>query len=107
MAGGLLAERLYLIEGEPGTGKTTLALQFLAEGARMGERVLYLALAESEIELRGAALSHDWNLDGIAIEEVTPSDDILDPERQYTIFHPSEIELASMTACKCVAWPIA
>ena len=95
LAGGLLAERLYLIEGEPGTGKTTLALQFLAEGARMGERVLYLALAESEIELRGAALSHDWNLDGIAIEEVTPSDDILNPERQYTIFHPSEIELAS------------
>ena len=95
LAGGLLAERLYLLEGEPGTGKTTLALQFLAEGARTGENVLYIALAESEIELRGAADSHGWDLAGIAIEEVAPSDDMLDPDRQYTIFHPSEIELAA------------
>ncbi|MGK5003388.1 ATPase domain-containing protein [Janthinobacterium sp. LB2P70] len=95
LMGGLLAERLYIIEGEAGAGKTTLALQFLAEGVRLGEPVLYIALAESETELRGAALSHDWNLSGIAIEEVAPLDDMLDPERQYTIFHPSDIELAS------------
>ncbi|WP_300754558.1 ATPase domain-containing protein [Janthinobacterium sp.] len=95
LSGGMVTERLYLVEGIPGTGKTTLGLQFLAEGARLGEPVLYLALAESELELRAAALSHGWNLAGIAIEEVSPNDDILDPERQYTIFHPSEIELAS------------
>ena len=95
LAGGLVPDRLYLVEGVPGTGKTTLALQFLMEGVRLGERVLYMALAESEIELRGAALSHGWDLAGIGIEEVAPSDDMLDPDRQYTIFHPSEIELAA------------
>ena len=95
LAGGLVPDRLYLLEGEPGTGKTTLALQFLMEGVRAGEPVLYMALAESEIELRGAALSHGWDLAGIGIEEVAPSDDMLDPDRQYTIFHPSEIELAA------------
>lgn len=95
LAGGLVPDRLYLLEGEPGTGKTTLALQFLMEGVRLGEPVLYMALAESEIELRGAALSHGWDLAGIGIEEVAPSDDMLDPDRQYTIFHPSEIELAA------------
>ena len=95
LAGGLVPDRLYLVEGVPGTGKTTLALQFLMEGVRLGERVLYMALAESEIELRGAALSHGWDLAGVGIEEVAPSDDMLDPDRQYTIFHPSEIELAA------------
>ena len=95
LTGGLLAERLYLLEGIPGTGKTTLGLQFLTEGASLGEPVLYIALAESELELRAAALTHGWDLAGIAIEEVSPNDNILDPEHQYTIFHPSEIELAS------------
>ena len=95
LAGGLVPDRLYLVEGVPGTGKTTLALQFLMEGVRLGEAVLYMALAESEIELRGAALSHGWDLAGVGIEEVAPSDDMLDPDRQYTIFHPSEIDLAA------------
>lgn len=95
LAGGLAPDRLYLVEGVPGTGKTTLALQFLMEGVRLGEPVLYMALAESEVELRGAALSHGWDLAGVGIEEVAPSDDMLDPDRQYTIFHPSEIELAA------------
>ncbi|WP_065310516.1 ATPase domain-containing protein [Janthinobacterium psychrotolerans] len=95
LSGGMEPDRLYLLEGIPGTGKTTLALQFLMEGVRAGERVLYMALAESEIELRGAARSHGWDLAGIGIEEVAPSDDMLDPDRQYTIFHPSEIELAA------------
>ncbi len=74
LTGGMLAERLYLVEGAPGTGKTTLSLQFLAEGARSGAPVPYIALAESEIELRGAALSHGWDLAGIAFEEVAPGD---------------------------------
>ena len=95
LAGGLAPDRLYLVEGVPGTGKTTLALQFLMEGVRLGEPVLYMALTESEVELRGAALSHGWDLAGVGIEEVAPSDDMLDPDRQYTIFHPSEIELAA------------
>ncbi|HAT30192.1 MAG TPA: circadian clock protein KaiC [Janthinobacterium sp.] len=97
LIGGLLSERLYLIEGPPGTGKTTLALQFLNEGARRGESVLYVTLAETEVELRGAALSHGWDMADIHIEAIVPNEDILDPSQQYTIFHPSEIELGSTT----------
>jgi len=97
LAGGLAADRLYLVEGEPGTGKTTLALQFLSEGARQGESVLYITLAETAAELHAVGQSHGWSLHGIHIEELIPYDDALDPEQQYTIFHPSEIELGSTT----------
>ena len=92
LAGGLARDRLFLIEGEPGTGKTTLALQFLMEGVRQGEPVLYITLAESAAELRMVAQSHGWSLDGIQIEELIPGD-ALDPQQQYTIFSPSEMEL--------------
>ena len=97
LAGGLTRDRLYLVEGEPGTGKTTLALQFLNEGARHGEVVLYITLAETAVELRSVAHSHGWNMDGIQVEEIIPNENALDPDQQYTIFHPSEIELGTTT----------
>jgi circadian clock protein KaiC len=97
LAGGLTSDRLYLVEGEPGTGKTTLALQFLNEGARHGESVLYITLAETNVELRSVASSHGWDMGGIHVEEILPNEDVLDPQQQYTIFHPSEIELGTTT----------
>ncbi|MRX07430.1 AAA family ATPase [Pseudoduganella sp. FT25W] len=97
LAGGLTSDRLYLIEGEPGTGKTTLALQFLNEGVRRGESTLYITLAETQVELRSVAQSHGWGMDGIHIEEIIPDERALDPDQQYTIFHPSEIELGTTT----------
>ncbi|MGE0161051.1 MAG: ATPase domain-containing protein [Gemmatimonadales bacterium] len=94
LGGGLTPNRLYLIEGVPGTGKTTLALQFLMEGARRGEPVLYVTLSETESELRDVAASHGWSFDGLTIREVIPGEDSLRPEEQYTMFHPSEVELS-------------
>lgn len=97
LAGGLTRDRLYLVEGEPGTGKTTLALQFLNEGVARGESVLYITLAETSVELRSVAQSHGWSMDGIHIEEIIPDESALDPDQQYSIFHPSEIELGNTT----------
>jgi len=93
LAGGLTKDRLYLLEGEPGTGKTTMALQFLVEGARRGERVLYITLAENEVELRAVAQAHGYSLDGVTVHEIISADSVLDPDEQYTVFHPSEVEL--------------
>jgi circadian clock protein KaiC len=92
LEGGFPANRIYLVEGDPGTGKTTLALQFLLEGARLGEAGLYVTLSETKEELLSVADSHGWSLDGFDIYELVPSEDSLKPESQYTIFHPSEIE---------------
>jgi circadian clock protein KaiC len=97
LGGGLTRDRLYLVEGEPGTGKTTMALQFLLEGARRGETVLYITLSESVVELRAVAESHGWSTDMIHIHDVVPPESLLDPEQQYTIFHPSEVELGTTT----------
>jgi circadian clock protein KaiC len=97
LSGGLTSDRLYLIEGEPGTGKTTMALQFLHEGVRRGEQVLYITLAETAIELRAVAQSHGWEMEGIRVEEILPDEDVLDPAQQYTIFQPTEIELGTTT----------
>lgn len=95
--GGLTAGRVYLLEGVPGSGKTTIALQFLMEGVRRGETVLYVTLSETEQELREVAASHGWSLDGMHIHELSPGGDNLDPDTQYTMFHPSEVELGSTT----------
>jgi circadian clock protein KaiC len=97
MAGGFVRNRLYLIEGVPGSGKTTLALQFLRDGASRGEPVLYVTLSETAQELRAAAHSHGWDLEGIAIHELIPSAETLDREQQLSIFHPAEVELGTTT----------
>jgi circadian clock protein KaiC len=96
--GGFPQGHLYLIEGDPGTGKTTLALQFLLEGIRNGETVLYVTLSESRGELEQVAVSHGWSNEGLGIFEMIPPDDDLTPESQYTVFHPSEVELADTIA---------
>ena len=98
LEGGFPANRLYLVEGDPGTGKTTLALKFLMEGAERGEPVLYVTLSETKEELVSIAQSHGWTLDNISIYELTPSEDSLKTETQYTIFHPSEVELGETTS---------
>ena len=97
LGGGLTSDRLFLIEGEPGTGKTTLALQFLQEGVRNGESVIYITLAETRVELKAVALSHGWAMDGIHVEDIIPNENILHPDQQFTIFHPSEVEMGLTT----------
>ena len=97
ISGGFTRNRLYLVEGSPGSGKTTLALQYLLEGARLGERGLYITLSETSEELRAVAASHGWSLEGIDLVELIPSDNSLTPDAQYTMFHPSEVELAETT----------
>jgi circadian clock protein KaiC len=84
--GGLPAHTLHLIEGSPGTGKTTLALQFHLEGRRLGESCLYVTLSETAAELRAVAASHGWTLDGIHIFELARPE-TFDAE-QYTLHHP-------------------
>lgn len=98
LSGGLPKNHIYLIEGEPGTGKTTFALQFLFEGIRQGESVLYVTLSETKKELEEIMHSHGWSHKGVHIYELVPNSDSLKPESQYTIFHPSEIELNETTA---------
>src|SRR6185437_12642679 len=97
LAGGFDADRVYLLEGRPGTGKTTLALQFLLEGVRLGESCLYVTLSESQRELQGVAARHGWTLTGIDVFELVPAEASLDPEQELTLFHPAEMELSETT----------
>ncbi len=94
LGGGLDANRMYLYEGSPGAGKTTIALQFLLEGVRQGEKVLYIALSETLAELALVAKRHGWSLDGIEVFELVPPEVTLDPEQELTVFHPAEVELS-------------
>jgi circadian clock protein KaiC len=96
LRGGLPAHRIHLIEGRPGSGKTTLGLQFLLDGARRSESCMYITLSESANELRANAASHGWDLSGIHVQEIQPAEN-LRPEEQYTLFHPSEIELGDLS----------
>ena len=95
LQGGLPRDRIYLVDGDPGTGKTTLALQFLIEGRQAGERGLYVTLSETATELRAVAASHGYDLTGIALHELISSEAAVLPENQYTVFHPSEVELGA------------
>ncbi len=93
--GGLAKGFLYLVEGNPGAGKTTLALQFLLEGARRGESGLYISLAESEAELRHVAASHGFDLNNVTLSKISPPE-LAGGAGQYTVFQPAEVELADV-----------
>ena len=95
LGGGLRRNRLFLVEGAPGAGKTTLSMQLLQAAVARGEPVLYVTLSETEAELRSVATSHGWSLDNIAIHELTPSEAALDPDEQNTMFHAAEVELGA------------
>lgn len=95
LAGGLPRDRMYLLQGDPGVGKTTIGLQFLRTGAAAGEKGLYITLSETRDELLAVARSHGWDLDGFEIHELVPSGD-LSPE-DNTLFQPSEVELGETT----------
>jgi circadian clock protein KaiC len=97
LGGGITPDRVYLVEGNPGSGKTTLALRYLLEGVRLGEAGLYVTLSETKVELRDVARSHGWTLDGIALLELVAPEEELEPDNQYSMFQPSEVELGETT----------
>ena len=97
LAGGLPRDCFYLVQGDPGSGKTTLALQFLLEGVRRGEKVFYITLSETREELLKVARSHGWSIDKIPLLDLSAVENLLRPEAQTTVFHPSEVELTKVS----------
>lgn len=97
LGGGLARDRSFLLEGSPGTGKTTIALQFLLAGAAAGERGLYVTMSETENELRASAASHGWHLDDIEIFELAPPETFLTEDQQQSLLYSSDLELGETT----------
>lgn len=97
LGGGLEHGRVFLLEGQPGTGKTTIATQFLLAGAAVGERCLYVTLSESEDELRAGAASHGWDLSGVKVFELLPPENLLDENQQQSLLYSSDLELGEST----------
>jgi len=97
LSGGLDRSRVFLLEGSPGTGKTTIALQFLITGVAAGERCLYITLSETEDELRAAAASHDLSVGGVEIFELIPPENLLDEDQQQSLLYSSDLELGETT----------
>jgi circadian clock protein KaiC len=98
LQGGLSRGHVFLLEGEPGTGKTTIALQFLLEGSKAGEKSLHITLSETEAELRGGAASHGWTLGPeINVFELIPPESLLDPQQQQSLLYSSDLELGETT----------
>jgi circadian clock protein KaiC len=97
LGGGLERGRVFLLEGDPGTGKTTIALQFLLAGLAAGERGLFITMSETEDELRAAAASHGWSLEGLDIFELVPPESLLDDDQQQSLLYSSDLELGETT----------
>ena len=93
LGGGYAGSHIHLVEGQPGTGKTTLALQFLRAGNQRGERGLYITLSETRDELLAAATTHGWSLDGIDIYEFVPPELSLDPTQEQSVVYAADLEL--------------
>jgi RecA/RadA recombinase len=109
LGGGLLRRRMYVIEGASGAGKTTLALHFMLAGRANQERCLWITTTETLDELRVAAHSHGWSLEGIDVYALSMAEDIARPEQQQTLFRPSHVELdermqAMLAALGFPAW---
>ncbi len=97
LGGGFTPNRVYLVEGNPGSGKTTLALRWLLEGERLGEKGIYVTLSETKAELASVARSHGWSLAGINILELVAPESELEPDNQHAMFQPSEVEMSVTT----------
>lgn len=95
--GGFIPQQLYLVDGHPGAGKTTLALQYLLDGIKSGEKCTYVTLSETKRELEAGAHSHGWSLKGIEIIELVPSEEDLRGDEQLTILPAAEVELGETT----------
>jgi circadian clock protein KaiC len=97
LCGGFIAERMYLVDGNPGAGKTTFATHFLRQGVALGETCLYVTLSETALELTASAASHGWSMEGIEIVELIVDEDELEGDGHLTMLHASDVELTETT----------